>query len=150
MVKCCRRSGFHPWVGKIPWRRKWQPTPVLLPGKSHGWRSLVGYSSWGCKESDMNVMHAHSSASDMTLMIISVPTSQMSEVLTWRCPLLSSHKSQFFFVAITFFHILLSITAILLRWNPSVPFSHPPCPTTWWMELGGTRPFIWARLKPAD
>ena len=36
-----------------PWRRKWQPTPVLLPGKSHGWRSLVGYSPWGHKESDM-------------------------------------------------------------------------------------------------
>ena len=35
-----------------PWRRKWHPTPVLLPGKFHGWRSLVGYSSWGCKESD--------------------------------------------------------------------------------------------------
>ena len=35
------------------WRRKWQPTPVLLPGKCHGWRSLVGYSPWGCKESDM-------------------------------------------------------------------------------------------------
>ena len=39
------------WVGKIPWRKKWQPTPVLLPGKSHGLRSLVGYSPWGCKES---------------------------------------------------------------------------------------------------
>ena len=36
-----------PWVGKIPWRRKWQPTPVLLPGKSHGQRSLLGYSPWG-------------------------------------------------------------------------------------------------------
>ena len=35
------------------WRWKWQPTPVLLPGKFHGWRSLVGYSPWGCKESDM-------------------------------------------------------------------------------------------------
>ena len=34
------------------WRRKWQSTPVLLPGKFHGWKSLVGYSSWGCKESD--------------------------------------------------------------------------------------------------
>ena len=42
-----RRHGFSPWVGKIPWRRKWQPTPVLLPGKSHGWRSLVGYNPWG-------------------------------------------------------------------------------------------------------
>ena len=40
-------------VRKIPWRRKWQPTPVLLPGESHGWRSLVGYSPWVRKESDM-------------------------------------------------------------------------------------------------
>ena len=47
-----RDPGFDPWVGKIPWRRKWQPTPVLLPEKSHGWRSLVGYSPWGRKESD--------------------------------------------------------------------------------------------------
>ena len=39
-----RRCGFHPWVGNIPWRRKWQPTPIFLPGKSHGQRSLVGYS----------------------------------------------------------------------------------------------------------
>ena len=40
----CGRPGFDPWVGKIPWRRAWQPSPVLLPGKSHGWRRLVGYS----------------------------------------------------------------------------------------------------------
>ena len=46
--------GFDPWIGKIPWRRKWQPTLVFLPGESHGWRSLVGYiSPWGRKESDM-------------------------------------------------------------------------------------------------
>ena len=38
----CRRPGFDPWVGKIPWKRKWQPTPVILPGKSHGCRSLTG------------------------------------------------------------------------------------------------------------
>ena len=43
----CRRHRFDPWVRKIPWRRKWQPTPVFLPGKSHGQRSLVGYSPWG-------------------------------------------------------------------------------------------------------
>ena len=41
-----------PLVGKIPWRRKWQPTLVVLPGESHGWRSLVGCSPWGHKESD--------------------------------------------------------------------------------------------------
>ena len=48
----CRRPGFDPWVGKIPWRRECQPTPVLLPGKSHGWRKLVGYNPWGHKELD--------------------------------------------------------------------------------------------------
>ena len=45
--------GFDSWLRKIPWRKKWQPTPVLLPGESYGWRSLVGYNPWGCKESDM-------------------------------------------------------------------------------------------------
>ena len=45
----CGRHGFHPWVGKIPWRKKWQPTPVFLPGGSHGQRSLVSNSLWGCK-----------------------------------------------------------------------------------------------------
>ena len=45
----CKRCGFSPWSGKIPWRRKWQPTPVFLPAKSHGLGSLVGYSPWGCK-----------------------------------------------------------------------------------------------------
>ena len=46
------RHEFNPWVRKISWRRKWQSTPVLLPGRSHGQRSLAGYSLWGCKESD--------------------------------------------------------------------------------------------------
>ena len=45
----CRRCEFNPWVGKIPWRKKWQPTPVFLPGKSHGQRSLAGYSPWDCR-----------------------------------------------------------------------------------------------------
>ena len=48
----CRRRRFDSWVGKRPWRRKWQPTPVFLPGKSHGQRNLVGYSLWGRTESD--------------------------------------------------------------------------------------------------
>ena len=51
----CRRHnnhGFFPWAGKISWRRKWQPTPVFLPGESHGQRRLAGYSPWGCKELD--------------------------------------------------------------------------------------------------
>ena len=48
-----QESQVNPWVGTILWRRKWEPTPVFLHGESHGQRSLVGYSPWGCKESDM-------------------------------------------------------------------------------------------------
>ena len=47
-----QETWFHPWVGNFPRRREWQPTPVFLPGKSHGQRNLVGYSPWGCKKSD--------------------------------------------------------------------------------------------------
>ena len=43
------RDSFNPWVGKIPWRKKWQRTPGYLPGKSHGQRSLAGYSPWNHK-----------------------------------------------------------------------------------------------------
>ena len=53
LAKQCRRPGFNPWVWRISWRRKWQPTPVFLSGEFHGQRSLVGYSSWDLKESDM-------------------------------------------------------------------------------------------------
>ena len=45
--------GFNPWVGKMPWRREWQLSPVFLPGKFHGQRNLVSYSPWSCKELDM-------------------------------------------------------------------------------------------------
>ena len=48
-----RDSGSIPGLGRSPWRRKWQPTPVFLPGESHGQGSLVGYSPWRHKESDM-------------------------------------------------------------------------------------------------
>ena len=47
-----RRPGLDPWVRKIPWRRKWQPGPVLSPGEYHGQRSLAGYSLGGRKELD--------------------------------------------------------------------------------------------------
>ena len=46
----CERPWFDSWVGKIPWRKKWRSTPALLPWKSHGRRSLVGCSPWGCEE----------------------------------------------------------------------------------------------------
>ena len=59
--RCRRRKRciFHPRVGKVPWRRAWQPTPVFLPGESHGQRSLAGYSPRSRKESDMTEVTEH-------------------------------------------------------------------------------------------
>ena len=58
----CKRCGFEPWVGRISWRRWWQPTPVTLPGECHGQRSLAGYSPWGAKRqtSPSDSAHTHS------------------------------------------------------------------------------------------
>ena len=58
----CKRhkdAGSIPDSGRTPWRRKQQPTPVFLPGESHGQRSLVDYSPWGCKELDMTERVTH-------------------------------------------------------------------------------------------
>ena len=57
----CRRWGFNPWVGKISWGRKLQPSLVFLSGKFHGQRSLVGYSSWGHRrvKHDLTIEHQH-------------------------------------------------------------------------------------------
>ena len=54
-----KRCRFNPWVRKIPWRRAWQPTPVFLPGESHGQRSLVGYRPWSCKELEITEATKH-------------------------------------------------------------------------------------------
>ena len=50
---CHNRHGLDPWVGKTPWKRAWQLTPVFLPRESHGQRSLANYSPWVHTESDM-------------------------------------------------------------------------------------------------
>ena len=71
----CRRHSLDPWVGKTPWRRKWQPTTVFLLGKSHGQRGMVGYSPWGHKESD-TTEHAHTS-----LLHVMFPLPKMLEYL---------------------------------------------------------------------
>ena len=53
-----QETKVDPWVGRIPWSRKWQPTLVFLHEKSHGKRSLVSYSSRGCKEPDMTELES--------------------------------------------------------------------------------------------
>ena len=59
-----QKPGFHPWVGKIPWRREWQPTTVFLPGEFYGQRSLAGYSPCDCKKSDMTKIFSCSSGAN--------------------------------------------------------------------------------------
>ena len=59
----CRRPRFDPWVGKISWRREWQPTPVFLPGEPHGQRSQAGYSPRGCRVRHDCVTNFHFSLS---------------------------------------------------------------------------------------
>ena len=65
----CGRSRFNPWVGKIPWRREWQPTPVFLPGESHGQRSLEGYSLCGHAWTTNTHAHIHTHAHTYTFLL---------------------------------------------------------------------------------
>ena len=64
MQETFKRCGFDPWVGKIPWKKAWQPIPVFLPGESHGQRSLAGYSPWGPKES-VTTEHTDTQAAEL-------------------------------------------------------------------------------------
>ena len=68
----CRRRRFDSWIGKIPWRRKWQPTPVFLPGKLHEQRSLAGYSPWGRKRVRHNGATGHVLYSVKCIMTLNV------------------------------------------------------------------------------
>ena len=89
MVKICLqcgRPGFHPWVGKILWRRAWQPTPVFLPGESHGQRSLVGYTPWGHEETGITEQ---------------LSTAQGSSTLLWK----SLNENQAFVLPSVYFRV---------------------------------------------
>ena len=73
----CKKPGFDPWVGKTPWRKAWQLIPVFLPGESHGQRSLVGYSPWGCKELDTTEW--------LTLSLHFIPLVGIIPKALWNC-----------------------------------------------------------------
>ena len=77
------RRRVNPWVGKIPWRRAWQPTPVFLPGESHGQRSLAGQSPWDRKELDTTEQLTHTTATELML---SGPCSATREATATRSP----------------------------------------------------------------
>ena len=100
-----QRCWFDPWVGKIPWRRPWQPSPVFLPGESHGQRSLAGYGPQDRKELDMTEAIQHAWTSLVAQMVKNPPAmwetwvrslgwedlmekwkATHSNILAWRIP----------------------------------------------------------------
>ena len=85
----CRRLWFNPWSRKIPWRRKWQPTPIFLPGKSHGQSSLVGYSPWGHKRVRYEwttTNEYHSTTNRPLLCMFSSISISLSTYIQWTWP----------------------------------------------------------------
>ena len=98
-------NGFYPWVGKIPWGRKWQPTPAFLPGKSHGQRSLTGYSPRG-HESQTRLNNHHTSIlpRDLTLAcLVHTSISQSTDHRSYSSP---SQNFQFSTTSTQSFHHL--------------------------------------------
>ena len=82
-----KRRGFNPWVRKIPWSRKWQPTPVFLLGKFHGPRSLEGCSPWGCKEPDTTErLSTHTYTLDSKVVSSLSTFASESEPMKQKCP----------------------------------------------------------------
>ena len=94
--------GFDPWVRKIPWRRVWQLTPGFSPGESHGQRSLAGYSSYGCKESDMTERiqihtHTHTHTCTMYWLDVFIHCSITTIIVALADTSIISHNYHFFF-----------------------------------------------------
>ena len=90
----CMRHGFDPWVRKIPRRRKWQSTPVLLPGKPHGQRSLVGYRPWGHKRVGHNLATKQPQQIFASFWIFFVPCTMGSTLKILKNLILKENKSQ--------------------------------------------------------
>ena len=97
----CRRCELEHWVGKIPWRREWQPTPVVLPRESNGQRSLEGYILWGFKEWDMTEhgcacarAHTHTHTHTHTLTLQYSCQENSMDRGTWQAMIHGIAKSQ--------------------------------------------------------
>ena len=99
-----KRRGFDPRVRKIPWRRKWQHAPVFLPGKSHGWRNLVGYSPWHCKRAGHGLANEHHHHYPMQILL---SVSQYVKPV-WTLSSTLKYEYYFLFQLYFFFHRNLS------------------------------------------
>ena len=89
-----RRRGFSFWIRKIPWRRKWPPTPVCLPGKSYGQRSPAGYCPWGRKESDVTerlAVHTQTHDTVITVALCLKKKTSENRIAGFECEMLVRH-----------------------------------------------------------
>ena len=138
-----QETGFDPWVGKMPWRREWLPTPVFLPGEFHRQRSLVGYSPWGLKESDrteklteVNILFLRSSlyeASPGTRFLVPINcTPARGEKKRWTHIRIQPVRNIFFF-----FTKLSSVLDICFSW---LEFWESTFSLQWTVLFEGTEP----------
>ena len=120
----CGRPGFNPWVGKIPWRREWLPTPVFLPGEAHGQRNLAGYSLCVCKDLDTTeqLLLTHSEVLLSLLCISSQDLTGISAqpVQSTKSPRLGATLgSSLSFISI-YHHTLCKISLDSIQFSPSL------------------------------
>ena len=139
----CRRCGFDPWVGKISWRRAWQPTPVFLPGESHGQRSLAGCSSWHLKELDTTKATSRAWSSWTSLPLLHHPT-HLSHHRAWSLAPQFYRSPDFCKPFYTDPRIAskVELRFILLQFkhSPSTPLARTPQKREW-MRGGGVLTF---------
>ena len=110
-----RRHRFDPWVRKIPWRKEWQPTPVFLPGKSHGQRSLAGYSPWSLTESDMTEW-THWTQFIYSVVLVSALQQSESVICIYIYIYTHTHTYTHTYIDTHYFFSFLSIVIITEHW----------------------------------
>ena len=113
------RPRLDPWVGKIPWRRAWQLTPVFLTGESHGQRSLVGYGPWGQEESDMIDYHFHFSWTINSVVIVSGGQQRDSAI--------QIHESKMKVKSLSRVQLFATPWTVAYQAPPSMGFSRQEC-----------------------
>ena len=99
----CRILGFDPWLRKIPWKRTWQPTPVFLPRKFHGQRSLAGFSPWIIKELDRTQRLKSNNNNNFILYVLTTFS------FLFVCLFAFLFFLFFYFIFLFFFHLLLLV-----------------------------------------
>ena len=126
----CKRLGFDPWTGKMPWKRKWQPTLVFLPGKSHGKRTLAGYSPW-----DYRRVGHHLATKQQYLWNVCCCVS--GTVLKALSKLTQSLKP---------YDEVTIVSSIFTDWDTETKMSSDLSKQTFWRELGFEP--MWSRHQP--